>query len=226
LPAIDTVAVAVRGYNGVAIIEGLALRQIVDARGIGVYGIAADPVHNQIVVVSRDSGTARILYKEGQDWKNDGAEIRFQGDRPVPFEAAYNPANQKLYVVYNVHGPKWYVDVFDKQSAHQVTRRATIPVGDGGGNNDPNVGGTGLIVNPNTGNVFNANTIENTVSVISPDDKLLATVSTGPDPFMLTVDPGANTIYVALRAANRIQKIKDAFTRASSKGLEQNTVNR
>ena len=211
LPDIDTVAVVVRSKNGVAIIKGLSLYGLVGTKGHGAYGLAADPVNNQLIVTNRDSQTARVLYEAGGQWKNDGAEIKF-GEKTVPFEAAYNPDNQKLYIVHSTPDGTWKVDVYRKNSATHVQLLTRVSVGRGGSVKDPDVGGTGLVVNRTTGNVFNANTAVDTLTVIrGSDDRVIATLPTGDDPFTLAVDPGSNTVFVALRRVNRLGMVKDDF---------------
>ena len=148
LPAIDTVAVSLRGGTGnaVAFIEGDTLKQIVGATGAGTYGLASDPVHNQIFVVNRDAANVRVIYRdEFNTWRNDGYNLVI-GDRAVPFEAAFNPNNQKLYVLYVIN-MDWYVNVYQQTPTGDYLKQAVVPVGQGGGAKDPNVGGTGLAVN-------------------------------------------------------------------------------
>src|SRR5690606_445848 len=54
LPKLDALAVVVRGINGVAIIDTVSYKvmQYLGVGGKGVYGIAADPVNNHLVVTN------------------------------------------------------------------------------------------------------------------------------------------------------------------------------
>ena len=213
LPAIDTVAVSLRGQTGnaVAIIEGTQVKQILAATGTGTYGLASDPVNNQIFVVNRDSANVRVIYRNPfGTWLNDGYNFTYS-DRAVPFEAAFNPNNQKLYVVY-VIDTAWFVDVFQQLPDRSFLKRATVSVGRGWGAKNADVGGTGLAVNLATNNVFNVNTQDDTISVINGETNLpVATLSTGRDPFTIAINTVTRTVYVALRAVNRLVSFPDIY---------------
>jgi YVTN family beta-propeller protein len=109
LPDLDTVAVAVRGLNGVAFIQGLAQQELVGSGGVGPFGVAADPLSQDFTIINRDAGTGRVLYRKDNSWQARGGEITFgeDGDRLVPFEAAFNPANRRLYVIYMQANGLW-----------------------------------------------------------------------------------------------------------------------
>ena len=213
LPDIDTVGVVLRGPSGggVAIIEGLTVKQIVGTTGAGPYGIAVDPVHNRIYVSNRDGGNMRVLYRtEFGRWMSDGQNFTF-GDRRVPFEVEYNPVNQKLYLLY-VKNMDWYVDIWEVRANDWFWQIATVPVGSSGSSRDPNVGGTGLSVDMSTGNVFVANTADNTVSVINgSSNQVVATLATGPDPFKIAINLITRMVYVALRGVNRLAFFQDIY---------------
>jgi YVTN family beta-propeller protein len=211
LPAIDTVAVIVRGLNGIAIIQGMSLEQIVGSTGAGPFGLAVDPVHNRIFVSNRDGGNMRILYRtEFGQWQNDGQNFYF-GDRRVLFEVEYNPVNQKLYLLYVVD-TTWSVDVWETRADGWFWKVGTVPVGQSGNSRDPNVGGMGLAVDTATGNIFVANSRDNTVSVISGTSHQVAhTLSTGPDPFHIAVNAVTRIVYVVLRQANRLAFFWDIY---------------
>ncbi|RME57671.1 MAG: YncE family protein, partial [Caldilineae bacterium] len=144
LPDINTVAVTLREINGVGIIRDLELAAVVGADGRGTFGIAADPVQHQFVVLNRDTNNGRVIYQDefGQ-WRSDGAELRFPADS-APFEAAFNPATGKLYVLYAISSVHWYVDIFAKPDAHTLQRLATVAVGSSGFAKNGNVGGAGI----------------------------------------------------------------------------------
>ncbi|RME53685.1 MAG: YncE family protein [Caldilineae bacterium] len=213
LPDLNTVAVVVRGINGVALIKGHSVQQYMPAGGRGAYGIAADPVNNHIMVMNRDTTNGWILYLENGSWRfSDAVELRVGNEsaRRSPFELAYNPNNNRLYALY-ISENEWFVDVFEKKSLTEVVRIATIPVGNSGTVKDPNVGGTGLAVNLKTNNVFVANTADGTVSVIGPNNQVLDTVTVGPDPYELAINPTTQYVYVTLRAGNKLAKFFDGF---------------
>ncbi len=100
-----------------------------------------------------------------------------------------------------------------RKARSRLVKLASVPVDSGGLLHSPDVGGTGLVINPLTGNVFNANSAANTVSVIgSHRNMVVSTISTGADPFTLAVDPNTGTIFVIMRALNRIGAFEDKFT--------------
>ena len=81
-----------------------------------------------------------------------------------PYGLAFNPANNKLYIVcspfHNVNRAAVY-----RANATGLTRLAFLPIGDGGED-----GGGGVAVDGATSNVFFTNSAANTVSVISGSD--------------------------------------------------------
>ena len=214
LPDLDTVAVAVRGLNGVAIIQGTELRGVVDSGGFGPYGVAADPISQDFTIINRDAGTGRVIYQIDNSWQHQGGEITFgaEGDRVVPFEAAFNPVNRKLYVTYMKSSGLWYVDIFQKDSSMVLTKIATVRVGSSGSDRSDDVGGTGLTVNPVTGNLFITDTYDGTITVISGHtDQVVATIPTGEDPYEVAINPVTNQVFVSLRRPNRIHKFADVY---------------
>lgn len=214
LPDLDMVAVSVRDSNGVALIEGLSLHALMGSGGVGPYGIAADPVSQDFVVVNRDTGKGRMLYRQDGAWEISTEEIAIgsDGDRLIPFEAEFNPVNQKLYIIYMKSSGLWYVDIFHKDSSLAPTKLASVQVGSSGSDRSGSVGGTGLKINPITGNLFVTNTFDNTLSVISGQtDQVVATVPTGEDPFEVTVNPLTEQVFVSLRRVNRIHKFSDVY---------------
>jgi YVTN family beta-propeller protein len=130
----------------------------------------------------------------------------------VPFEAAFNPVNRKLYVTYMKSSGLWYVDIFQKDSSMVLTKIATVRVGSSGSDRSDDVGGTGLAVNPVTGNLFVADTYDGTITVISgPTDQVVATIPTGEDPYEVAINPVTNQVFVTLRRPNRIHKFTDGY---------------
>ncbi len=215
-PDLNTVAVVVRSIHGIAIIRDDQVVQYLGAGGRGPFGIAADPVEHQLMVSNRDTGNLWIhLFDPATNtWRTSDTELKFgdRGERTVPFQVAYNPANRKLYVVYTVPTGAWYVDIFRKDALGSVPRIARVQVGSSGPANSPEVGGAGLAVNPATGNVFVANTFDGTVSVISGTrDALVATLPVGPDPYDVAVHPTNSRVYVTLRAVDRLAELVDIY---------------
>ncbi|MGB5051707.1 MAG: tandem-95 repeat protein [Caldilineaceae bacterium] len=203
-PLLDTVAVAVRGTNGVAFLQGLVLKQILDTGGAGTYGLAANAVNEELIVTNRDTGNAAVLVHQNGEWKSSGTRLTF-GERGVPFEAAYNPANGKLYIVYWLPNEEWTLRVLQWKGVARYQEVTNIRVGNGGDLHDPDVGGTGLLVNPLNGHVLNLNTAADSISVIhGTTDQVLVTLETGDDPFTITINPRTGILYVALRRINRL----------------------
>ncbi|MCB0187226.1 MAG: hypothetical protein KDE31_23325 [Caldilineaceae bacterium] len=125
---------------------------------------------------------------------------------------AYNAALNRLYVVYADSGNNWFVDIWKPELNALWGREATLRVGSGGNVADIAVGGTGLAVNPTTGNLFNANTADGTLSVISgSQQRVLTTIAIGTDPFPVAVNPLTNVVFVGLRSANALVKVNDTF---------------
>jgi YVTN family beta-propeller protein len=211
LPTMDMVAVIVRGINGVVLIQGTTLLQYAGSGGIGPFGLAADPVNSRLFVTNRDAGNMQVIYRtEFGQWRDDGQHFTFS-DRRVPFGVAYNPANSKLYQLYVVN-QDWFVDIWAMGADGRFLATGTVPVGGSGNSRDPTVGGMGLVVNPTTGNVFVANSADNTVSVLDGErDQVVATLSTGPDPTHLAVNRETGMVYATLRAVNRLARFMDRY---------------
>ena len=214
-PFVHTVAVVVRGYNAVAMIQDGRVIQHLDSGGAGPYGIAADPLNNQLIVTNRDTGDAFVYYRAGDgSWKMDpGSRLSDFGNTPrtQPFEVAYNWNNQRIYITFMMPNGDWYVDVFVKESTNRIQRIGTVRVGNSGSDRDPNVGGSGLVVNPETNNVFVTDTADGTVTVIGPDNTVKATVPVGTDPYEIAVNRETQTVYVTLRAGNRLAWFEDKY---------------
>lgn len=131
--------------------------------------------------------------------------------RTVPFEVAYNPNNNRIYITYMMPSGKWYVDVIEKRTMTALITMATVPVGNSGSDRDGNVGGTGLAINPATNNLFVADTAAGTVTVIGPANNVVTTLNVGADPYEIAINNTSQTVYVTLRALNRLAKFADGF---------------
>lgn len=214
LPGLDTVFVVVRGTGKIGVIQGATLLGLFDSGGSGPYGLAADTVNNRVYIANRDSGHLSALVQGGGTWQvrygpqlNDGRTL---------FDIAYSPTTNKLYAVYakpgDPSGTDWLVDVWKPDVNGLWALLKTLPVGDGGAVASPTVGGTGIAINPVTGNVFNVNTAAGTMSVIDgQDDYVKTTVNVGADPYSIAIDPVRNIIYVGLRSSGSIVKVVDGY---------------
>ena len=130
----------------------------------------------------------------------------------TPFEMAYNAARNRLYVVYVDGAGKWFVDSWKPETNALWGRERTIPVGDGGAVTAPEVGGAGLVFNPTTGHLFNANSAAGTLTVINASSETVMTTSNvGTDPFPVAVNSRTNVVFVGLRSKNALIKIDDTF---------------
>jgi uncharacterized repeat protein (TIGR01451 family) len=210
LPGLDTVFVVVRANSRVAIIQGATLVQDVTSGGSGPFGIAADPINNRIFVSHRESGHLAEIRQINGSWQTKSAAIMPEGT--TSFELAYSVARNRLYVVYANSASQWFVDSWKPEPNALWGRERTLAVGDSGNIKAPEVGGAGLVVNPTTGHLFNANTAAGTLTVISgASETVLATVPTGPDPFPVAVNARTNVIFVGLRSPDALVKINDTF---------------
>jgi len=210
LPALDTVFVVVRDGSRIAMIEGLTLTQDIPAGGSGPYGIAADPINQRVFVSHRDSRHLSVIRQAGGSWQAKSMALLPEGT--TPFALAYNPMRNRLYVTLADAGNNWFVEIWKPELAAPWGREATLPVGSSGAVNAETVGGTGLAVNLSTGNLFNANTADGTLSVISgAQQRLIATVAIGTDPFPVAVNPVTNVVFVGLRNQNALVKLDDSF---------------
>ena len=210
LPDLHTVFVVVREDSRIAVLEGLTLVQDLGSGGSGPYGIAADSLNQRIFVSNRDSSHFATLRREGGAWTVK-SNIVLEDGRSL-FSIAYNSASNRLYSVYVAADGLWYVDIWKPSDTALWGREGTLSVEDGGALTSPDVGGSGLVVNPATGNVFNANTAANSASVIDGiKDRVRATILLGDDPFPIAVNRGTNTVYIGLRGPGRVVKVEDSY---------------
>ncbi len=157
LEALDTVFVVVRGDSKIAVIRGLGPATLIDAGGSGPWGIAADPVRNYVYVSHADSVSFSLLRNLNGAWISQPGTGKLE-DRTRLFGLAYNASSGKLYAPYGDKDGNWFVDIWEPHAFSPWGRVTHTPVPSGGALNDPDVGGDGVVVNPVTGNVFNANT--------------------------------------------------------------------
>jgi YVTN family beta-propeller protein len=213
LPDLDTVFALVQGGSKVAIIQGVNLAATIDAGGSKPFGIAADPVFQRIFISHRDSGSLSVLRRENGAWRAF-AGPKFTDNRQV-FELAYHTATQRLFLVYarTIDGvDRWFLDVWEPRDVGEWGRFATQEIPSGGAIASPLVGGTGLEVNPSTGNLFVVNTGADSLTVI--DGVTLGVVGTvvlGDDPFAVAINSRINEVYIGLRSPGRLIKLEDTY---------------
>jgi len=211
LEALDTVFVVVRGDSKIAVIRGLGPATLIDASGSGPWGIAADPVRNYVYVSHTDSVSFSLLRNLNGAWISQPGTGKLE-DHTRLFGLAYNASSGKLYAPYADKDGNWFVDIWEPHAFSPWGRVTHTPVPSGGALNDPDVGGDGVVVNPVTGNVFNANTGADSVSVIDGgSNAALATIPVLDDPFPAAVDGKRNMVYIGLRAPGRVVRIEDAY---------------
>ena len=213
LPALDTVFVLVHGGSKVAVIQGVDLAATIDAGGAKPFGIAADPVFGRIFVSHRDSGSLSVLRQEGGTWKAF-AGPKFTDNRQV-FEVAYDTTTQRLFLVYarTIEGvDRWFLDVWEPRDIGEWGLFATRDIPSGGSIASPLVGGTGLEINPSTGNLFITNTGADSLTVMDATSLgVLVTIGLGDDPFAVAINKLINEVYVGLRGPGRLIKLTDAY---------------
>ncbi|MBP7961013.1 MAG: DUF11 domain-containing protein [Caldilineaceae bacterium] len=214
LPGLDTVFVAVRDSGKIGVIQGTTLLGLFDSGGSGPYGLAADRVNNRVYIANRDSGHLAALVQSGGTWAMRSGPVL--NDGRTLFDMAYSPATNKVYLVYakphDPTGTDWLVDVWKPDVNSPWALLQTIPVGDGGPVDSPQVGGTGIVVNPVTGNVFNVNTAAGTLSVIHGENNYVKSIiPLGTDPYTIAIDPVRNFIYIALRGSGSVIKVQDGY---------------
>ena len=209
LPGQDTVFVLLKGPSRVAIIEGLAVKGTVETGGSGPFGIAVDPINQQVYISNGDTPSLTYLKQENGVWQPEfGAGFL---DKRRLFDVAYSPNLQKLYVVNADAQGNWFVEYWKPDPVQWgFIGRQAIP--SGGDLTSADVGGAGLAVSVATGNVFNANTGAADLTVLDgTSDAVLATIGLGNDPFPVAIDQTRKIIYVGLRAPGRVVKIDDTY---------------
>ncbi len=213
LPDLDTVFVLVQGPSKVAVIQGVDLAATVDAGGSKPFGIAADPVFNRIFISHRDSSSMSMLRQQSGVW-TAFAGPKFTDNRQ-PFELAYDTATQRLFLVYErtIEGvDRWFLDVWEPRDVGDWGIFATQEIPSGGALSSPLVGGTGLEINPSTGNLFITNTGADSLTVIdSATLGVVGTVAMGDDPFAVAINSLINEVYVGLRGPGRLIKLSDTY---------------
>lgn len=209
LPDLDTVFVVVRDQSRIAVIQGLAKITDLESGGSGPYGIAADPLNQRFFVAHRDSGHLVSFAHNNGVWQRSAGPLLSDG-RTI-FDIAYNPANNKLYMVYADSAGDWFIDVWKPEIGPAWGQiRTGIAVGSGGDLTSPLVGGTGIEVSRRTGKLYNVNTGAATLTVIDGvNNGIQATIGLGADPFPIAINARTGTVFIGLRESGRIVKIDE-----------------
>ncbi len=120
-----------------------------------------------------------------------------------PYALAYDNASDRLFVVQDYDGN---VSIIDTSS--NTVLPATLNAGSFGGGLDA------IAYDPNSNEVYIANTLNHTVSVWGAlNDTLVRTLVVGSDPSSLVVDPENNTVFVANTDSGNVSVIDDATNR-------------
>ncbi|MEZ4638656.1 MAG: hypothetical protein R2856_27465 [Caldilineaceae bacterium] len=209
LPDLDTVFVVVRDGSRIAVIQGTTKVADLESGGSGPYGIAADPVGQRVFVAHRDTGHVVVFSQANGAWTRSAGPL-FEDGRTL-FDMAYNPASNKLYLVYANAAGEWFLDVWKPEtSAPWGQIRIAIPVGSGGDLADPLVGGSGIDVSRYSGRAYNVNTGAQSLTVLNGDTNgIVDNIGLGQDPFPLVTDGRRGVVYVGLRTPGRLVKIEE-----------------
>jgi uncharacterized repeat protein (TIGR01451 family) len=209
LPALDTVFVLVRATSEVAIIQGTTLVQKISAGGSGPFGLAIDPVNNYVYVANRDSAHFATLYQEGGQWQFK-SNVVLEDGRQL-FGIDYDPTTNLLYSIYTFKNGdgSWYLDVWKPSLTQQWGKERTVTLYEVGSSSLPNIGGVGIVVSPATHNVYVANTLVGTVTIIDGlTGNRKENIATAGDPFAI-VRSEAGVIYIGLRGPGRVITLQD-----------------
>jgi len=208
LPELGAAFALVHDGSHVAVIEELTRTVILSSGGSGPFGIAADPLREQIYISNRDSAhfatVSRVTARTMNTWQTRSNMVLEDGRRL--FAIAYDPAVNRLYSLYLAADGRWFVDTWKPEPHPQLWgREATVAVESSGAITSPLIGGAGLAINPATGLVYNANAAAGTVSVIERGGlRVLETITTRGDPFAIATDGTHNRVLIGLRASGRL----------------------
>lgn len=210
LPDQDTVFVLLRQDSRVAIIEGLNVVQEISSGGSRPFGIAADPANQRVYISHRDSSSMSMVRQEEGAWQAFAGPI-FADQRQL-FELAYHADVGLLYSVYATSQGNWRLAFWEPKVNDLWGQAGFVDLPSGGDLSSPDVGGAGLAVNLSTGNVFNANTGADSLSVVDGSTPaVLATVGLGNDPFAVAVNSRTDTVFVGLRESGNLVKVEDNY---------------
>ena len=107
---------------------------------------------------------------------------------------------------------RWFLDVWEPRDIGEWGLFATRDIPSGGSIASPLVGGTGLEINPSTGNLFITNTGADSLTVMDATSLgVLVTIGLGDDPFAVAINKLINEVYVGLRGPGRLIKLTDAY---------------
>ncbi len=214
LPELDLVFVTVRGDSRIAIIEGLALKDSIPAGGSGPWGIAADPVRNLVYVSHRDSRSFSMLKQSGDTWAAQQGPLFADGRQVFGLDYAPNEDPNlpgRLYSLWANKDSNWFMSIWEPTpDAVDWGLVIDMVIPSHGELDVPGVGGDGVIHNPTTGNVYTANTADDTVVIIRGDgSEYLNVFDVSDDPFPAAVNPSISMIYIGLRAPGALIAVQD-----------------
>jgi YVTN family beta-propeller protein len=211
------VVVALYGMSGFAVIdaEHNTLERIVTAPRPGAWGLAVDPARVRVFVSFRDADSVQ-LFDGANNWATpSGGLVAPCGASGSPYGLSYGPGNRLIAVCASVYGASVDTAVsYEVTDASALIERSRNSLDPGGAN-----GGGGVTLNVNSGNTFVTNSLAGTVSVIGAlSNRVVATLTTGGDPFGAVADPVAGLVYVGDRAGNRLLVIRDDYVAGMAGG--------
>jgi len=202
----NTVFAVTYGNDNLVVINGITdtVVRIAGTRNYGSWGLAVNPNLNRVYVSGRDSATITTM-DGNNNWELIMDQTVKVGDAYscTPYDMAFNPVNNKLYVACAQGG----VDrsLIFLATPGGLVFQAQVGIGAGGAD-----GGGGVVVNTATGNAFFTNSLANTVSVISgTTNAVIATVPVGGNPFGIGVDPVTGRVFVGNRSTNDVSVFQD-----------------
>lgn len=206
LPARDQLFVLTRPDSRVLVFEGTTLVQDLPAGGSGPYGIVVNEEGEQVYISHRDSGSLSLLYWLDDAWTAlPGPQF---ADGRQYFSVDWNPTTGRLYVLAADSQSQWRLEVWQPSVTPPWSLLTAPALPSGGDILTAAVGGAGLLVNPGTGQIYTANTGDQSISrVEGVNDILVETLPAGNDPFVLALDPTGNILFVGLRANGAVVKL-------------------
>ena len=206
-PLTERVFAVAHGSNSLIVINSVT-DQVEMTRwttGAGAWGLAANPALNRVYVGHRDSRDV-VTFDGTNNWLPKSEQtIKPCGDTGSPYALGFNTSNNRLYVACAFSGNVTSLRIYEA-AAGGLSYKAAVALPPGGAN-----GGGGIAANTATGDVFVTNSSSASVTVVSKDNAVVATVPVGLDPFGAAADVVNNAIYVGNRTDNTITVIADTY---------------
>ncbi len=203
-PLTNQVYVVAHGEDHIYQIDSTTDRitHIIGSDGGGPWGLAVNPALNRLYVGTRDSGIITTIDLSAHQ------VIHSQMFRPFssgsPYSLAFNQQTKQLYVV---GGANYAQVAVIKARWDGLQRQGLIAIDPSGYN-----GGGGLAVNSATNHVFVTSSISNSVAVIDGNtNTVIATFTTGNDPFAVAVNSNTNKVYIGNRSGQSVWVGEDNF---------------